>query len=217
MKLHILYNNEALAGFEPDWGFACLIDGQERVLFDTGAKPDILQANMQKAGVDPATIDKVVLSHDHWDHADGLPYICDNNDHATVYMLPSFRDDVKALVKPPLQLVELIDVTEISPGLFTTGLVEGAKDEQAVFFGTGDGVVLITGCSHPGVDALMARTAGHGSIRAVLGGFHGFDNLDALEGIGFLGACHCTQHMEEMAARFPDAFREIKAGMEFTF
>jgi len=217
VDLRILYNNEAMAGFEPDWGFACLIDGRERVLFDTGAKPDVLERNMEAAEVDPASIDKVVISHDHWDHADGLPYVCANNEKATVYMLPSFRADLKEMIQPPLTLVEVTEPGEISPGLLTTGPVEGPKDEQAVFFHTADGLVLITGCAHPGVDALMERAAAYGKIHAVLGGFHGFDDLDALEGIAFLGACHCTQHMAAMAERYPESFREIAAGMQLSF
>src|SRR4051794_3437961 len=45
--------------------------GGRTVLFDTGpyAYRPILQGRMKKLGIDPASIDTVVLSHAHWDSA----------------------------------------------------------------------------------------------------------------------------------------------------
>ncbi len=218
MRITVLYNNDAMDGFEPDWGFACVLDGGERLLFDIGAKPDILAGNMKAAGVDPKTIGKVVLSHDHWDHADGLPHVCEANPAVTVYVLPSFRTEVKEMVVPPGRLVEVVGPQEIVPGVFTTGPVTGGvRDEQALVAEVEGGVLLVTGCAHPGVDALMDRASERGPIVGIVGGFHGFSDLDRLEGVPFLGACHCTQHQAEIADRFPDAYRKIEAGMVLEF
>jgi 7,8-dihydropterin-6-yl-methyl-4-(beta-D-ribofuranosyl)aminobenzene 5'-phosphate synthase len=53
-------------------GFACLIDSPAgRVLFDTGRGASLLH-NLAVLGIDPASIDAVVLSHGHYDHAGGL-------------------------------------------------------------------------------------------------------------------------------------------------
>ncbi|HVX75677.1 MAG TPA: MBL fold metallo-hydrolase [Bradyrhizobium sp.] len=45
--------------------------GGELILFDTGpyAYRPILQGRLRRAGIDPASISKVVLSHLHWDNA----------------------------------------------------------------------------------------------------------------------------------------------------
>ncbi|MFY7958773.1 MAG: MBL fold metallo-hydrolase [Elsteraceae bacterium] len=43
------------------------------VLFDGGPEEQAMARNAEKLGVDFATIDAVVLSHGHWDHAGGLP------------------------------------------------------------------------------------------------------------------------------------------------
>jgi len=45
--------------------------GRELIVFDTGpyACRPILQGRLRRAGIDPAEVTKVVLSHLHWDHA----------------------------------------------------------------------------------------------------------------------------------------------------
>ena len=72
MRLKIVYDNEALKGYKKDWGFSCLVEGEKNILFDTGAKADILLENMKKMGIDVKKIDAVVLSHNHRDHTGGL-------------------------------------------------------------------------------------------------------------------------------------------------
>jgi len=53
-------------------GFACLLDCQAgRILFDTGRGTSLLP-NLAVLGIDPATIEAVVLSHGHDDHTGGL-------------------------------------------------------------------------------------------------------------------------------------------------
>ena len=58
-------------------GFSSLvrIEGDDRtwtILFDTGATPEGCVDNLDRLGIDPATIDVVVLSHGHYDHVTGL-------------------------------------------------------------------------------------------------------------------------------------------------
>ena len=76
MKITIVYDNEVMPSslnLKSDWGFSCLIESDKlNVLFDTGAKGKILLNNMNTLGLNPKNIDYVVLSHNHWDHVDGL-------------------------------------------------------------------------------------------------------------------------------------------------
>ena len=51
MRIRILYDNKALPDFRADWGFACLIEAEKTVLFDTGASPEVLRDNMAAADV----------------------------------------------------------------------------------------------------------------------------------------------------------------------
>jgi len=56
-----------------EWGFAAIVevDGQ-RILFDTGARPDTVLKNAKELGVDLANVKDVILSHNHPDHTSGL-------------------------------------------------------------------------------------------------------------------------------------------------
>jgi len=72
MRIIVLYDNNARAGFESGWDFSRLADHSQRILFDTGDDGPKLINNFRKAHIDPKSVDKVVLSHDHRDHVDGL-------------------------------------------------------------------------------------------------------------------------------------------------
>lgn len=56
-----------------EWGFAALVevDGR-RILFDTGAKTDVVQRNLGTLRLDLGEVNDVVLSHWHWDHIGGF-------------------------------------------------------------------------------------------------------------------------------------------------
>ncbi|MFH0881722.1 MAG: MBL fold metallo-hydrolase, partial [bacterium] len=70
IRLTVLYDNvqPALEGLVAEWGFSCLVEaGGHRLLFDTGGS-EVVRENMRKLGVDPASVEAVVLSHAHGDH-----------------------------------------------------------------------------------------------------------------------------------------------------
>jgi len=72
MRITIVYDNEACPGLKSDWGFSCLVEAGERILFDTGPTGEELIFNMERLGIKAQSISKVVISHNHWDHAGGL-------------------------------------------------------------------------------------------------------------------------------------------------
>jgi 7,8-dihydropterin-6-yl-methyl-4-(beta-D-ribofuranosyl)aminobenzene 5'-phosphate synthase len=66
-----------LQGLIAEHGFAALIEvtaggSTHRLLFDAGLSPDGLVSNMRALGVDPGSIEAIVLSHGHNDHTAGL-------------------------------------------------------------------------------------------------------------------------------------------------
>jgi 7,8-dihydropterin-6-yl-methyl-4-(beta-D-ribofuranosyl)aminobenzene 5'-phosphate synthase len=56
-----------------EWGFAALVEADgKKILFDTGAKTDVVQKNLRTLDLSLADVPDVVLSHWHWDHIGGF-------------------------------------------------------------------------------------------------------------------------------------------------
>ncbi len=208
MKLTVIYDNDLLRkDLKPDWGFSCLVETNEnlKVLFDTGFKPSILIGNMEKLGINPKTINFVVISHPHLDHTGGLKDFLRLNSKATVYVpqsFPEFLENVK--------MVKVKNSLKISENLI---IVEDSKEfEQFLLAKTSKGYILITGCSHPGLEKMIFEASKFGKIFGVVGGFHGFNDFKVLENISFVCPCHCTIHKKEIAKIFPEKYVECGVG-----
>lgn len=72
LKVTILSTMLADAGIG-EWGFSALVDtGDHRVLVDTGARPQTVLQNARELGLDLASVQEVILTHNHSDHVGGL-------------------------------------------------------------------------------------------------------------------------------------------------
>jgi 7,8-dihydropterin-6-yl-methyl-4-(beta-D-ribofuranosyl)aminobenzene 5'-phosphate synthase len=214
----ILYDNNTYDPALPtDWGFACMVEtGAATVLFDTGGNGTILMDNMVALGFDPQAIDVVVLSHAHGDHTGGLTKLLDTGASPVVYVPAAFPASFKADVRAHTDLVEVTDSIEILPGIYTSGEVGSGIVEQALVVETGEGVVVITGCAHPGVVQMVRRSkeAAGGEVALVMGGFHlGSASRNRIEtiiadlrdlGVQRVAPCHCTGDVARQM--FADAF-----------
>lgn len=215
MDLKIVYDNEAKPGFEKGWGFGCLIELEdERILFDTGWDGNVLLSNMSKFDVKPDDIDRVVLSHAHWDHIGGLPHIQRKEMHA--YVPHSFSKHLRNELASRFHLHEVKDPQEIREGVWTTGELKNEIEEQALVLKTSKGLVVIVGCSHPGVRRILSAASKFGKIWGVIGGMHDFEDYEVLEDLDLIVAAHCTVNKEKISELFPDAYVEGKAGLEIT-
>jgi 7,8-dihydropterin-6-yl-methyl-4-(beta-D-ribofuranosyl)aminobenzene 5'-phosphate synthase len=175
ISLTIVYdNNPYKEGLTAEWGFSCLIKGAEKtILFDTGGKGTVLLANMNKLGINPKEVDLVVLSHLHYDHVGGLGGLLQRNRETTVFIPASFQARFKDdLINSGVQTIVIQDPAPICKGVYSTGELGMWIKEQALILHTDKGMLVITGCAHPGIveiiktaknlsSSLMGMTASH--------------------------------------------------------
>ncbi len=210
MKTTILYDNDAKhAELIAGWGFSCLVEHKEhRILFDTGWDGNILLMNSAKLHVSLKHIDAIVLSHQHHDHIGGLTQVLNQTGKTDVYLPSSFSNRLKSEISSKANVFEIREPNEIREGILSTGEIAATVNEQSLIVKTLKGGLLITGCAHPGLENILERARSLTKIYGVTGGFHGFDQYDALADISLIVPCHCTQHKQEMQKRYPRAYED---------
>jgi 7,8-dihydropterin-6-yl-methyl-4-(beta-D-ribofuranosyl)aminobenzene 5'-phosphate synthase len=211
------------------------------VLFDAGPVEFAVEYNGTRLGIDFGSVNAVVLSHGHWDHAGGLPMALEligkanGNRPIPCYLHPGmFRQ--RAL---PLPGGGLLPIREI-PSLDELG-AKGAvpvvtTEQQERFLAThvkGKGIVVFTACSHAGVVNVLKHAQSSfpsTPLYAVAGGFHlsgGNENIiaESVRDIGNFGLqmiCpgHCTgwRAVNALVTAYGDAVvAPLAVGKLFTF
>lgn len=233
-EILVLYDNRTTRDdLRPDWGFSALIAlPPRRILFDTGNDGRILLGNMQKLGVDPRRIDTAVLSHPHGDHTGGLSVLLQINPHLKVYLGRSFsRGFKKALQREGAKPVEITGPQRLFDAVYTTGELGRMLREQSLIIDTKEGLVVITGCAHPGI-VPIAKAASeqlNDNIDLLLGGFHlggthqseVYSIIDSLRelGVSRVGPCHCTgdRAIELFERGYKEGFIKVGVGLRIEF
>lgn len=228
MKIIIVYDNKIakdIKGLKAGWGFSCFIQTEEKnILFDTEWDGDILISNIQLLGINPKDIDLVVISHSHWDHCGGLARLLNLNKNLKVYIPTSFSKHLKKEIKKRANIFyEIQGLTKICPGVFTTGEIEGSFPagkiktsikEQSLIISTVNGLVVITGCAHSGVNKISNSANKLGKIYALLGGFHDFGEYNLLKNISLIIPTHCTKNKKKILTLFPKNCAEGGVGYQ---
>jgi len=190
------YDQELSTGF----GFSCVIKTEDKtILFDTDSDGETLLNNMEKLGIKPKAIDVVVLSHIHFDHVGGLTSFLEKNSNVTVYVPASFPDSFKNRIKKEgAKLVDVSAARKITESVGTTGELGTWIKEQSLIVRSRKGIVVITGCAHPGIVNILKRVKEltNENIYLVLGGFHHPPTSVVKEfkklGVQKVAPCHCT-------------------------
>ena len=207
-EISIVYDFEGLPGFETGWGFSAVItkDGF-RILFDCGWNGHILRRNLGRMGITLADIDKVVISHAHWDHLSGLIEVLSEplrSEPIEVFVPHSFSENLKNEISRKAQLNEVKGPIEVLPGVMSTGeLGCDLKEQSLVIVDGGKGVVL-TGCAHPGIDVILARVEEIASPSWLIGGLHDAKTTQLPASLDRLVLCHCTREKTAMMEAFPE-------------
>ena len=160
-----------------DWGFATIIKTpKELILFDTGANAEILLSNMEKLDINPLSVKKIVISHIHSDHIGGLEGFLERNSNVIVFIPNSFPKSIKSMIiQKGAKLVEVSAPREISDFVYSTGELHAFPPEQSLILDSKKGLVIITGCAHPGIVNIVKKAKElmkREKVYLVVGGFH---------------------------------------------
>lgn len=221
VTVRVIYDNYArVDSLTADWGYSVVIEGLKKtILFDTGTKPDIFESNFRKMGFDASEIDFLVLSHEHGDHTGGISSFVKMKTDIPVIIPHSFtkvfKQRMDSLGLKPLLVKEPAMICE---DLYTSGEFDFPLAEQALVLDTKQGLVVMTGCSHPGIVEMLneIKSSFNKNIYMVFGGFHLLEKseeemnviISGMKALGIVkcGATHCTG--AEQIKMFRDAFGE---------
>ncbi|MCF7832222.1 MAG: MBL fold metallo-hydrolase [Candidatus Marinimicrobia bacterium] len=207
LKISIIYDNTTYQkNLIADWGFAAYIETDEKhILFDAGSDGTILLENMRKMGLDPKKVDTVFISHPHFDHTGGLAAFLHENPDVDVYVPASLRG-----VRRAKKVIHVDEAIELTDTIFSTGELQ--QIEQSLIIKTPQDLVVLAGCSHPGLENILKVARELGNIHMTIGGFHGFDQFDVLKDVDLVCPTHCTQHIKKIHDLYPEKFIQGGAG-----
>jgi 7,8-dihydropterin-6-yl-methyl-4-(beta-D-ribofuranosyl)aminobenzene 5'-phosphate synthase len=207
VQITVLYDNYTLTeGCRTDWGFSCLVTGTEKcILFDTGTHGNILLDNIERLQAPTQDVELVVISHHHLDHIGGLLTFLGTNNDVSVYLPPSVSSSDISNIQATGAGTQIVNAQmQLCERVHLTGPLGSNIIEQAMVLETPKGLVVITGCAHPGV-VNITRTAKQmldKDVYFVLGGFHLGGQSDSqimnviqqLQSLGVkkVGPSHCT-------------------------
>lgn len=214
MKIKVIYENrKGDPALKEGWGFSCWIEWEKKkILFDTGGDPDAFFSNLEKLGLRLEEATHVVFSHKHWDHIAGLNEVVQKLAKGTPIFVPKTFPTVPSatVVDSFAQIDEHFYSLVLKGGLFLY--------EQILVFDTPKGLVILTGCAHPGIVSILeeAQRKFNKAIYFVMGGFHLFkkekketekivEKFKTLS-IQKVAPCHCSG--ESVAHQFQSTFGE---------
>lgn len=208
-RLSIAYDSPALPKFKEGWGFSAVISSDAgNILFDCGWDARILQDNLSRLGFTFSDMDLVVLSHYHWDHLTGLPVmLSDPSVKRTLEVIVpyGFSKNLMKEIRRMATVREVRSPQEVFPEIWATGPLGGDVPEQALILKGESGVAILTGCGHPGLNAILSAGSSIGVPKWLIGGLHDCTLSDlesSLRENPSLTAvlCHCTRCKDEASA-----------------
>ena len=234
IRLSIAYDNVPYdRALTADWGFSCLVEGLDKtILFDTGKDAKTLLNNMSKLNLDPRSIDSIFISHDHEDHVTGTAAIVEHHPQTSVSLVTSFRSGFKnKLRKMGATVAEVGQPAVVSKHCFSTGeLKDFVRNEHALVILTDAGLIVVTGCAHPGVADIVSRAKRitNREVLLVMGGFHllreSYSHTEKVArslndmGVTFVAPSHCSgsDASRSFAKVFGHRYLESGAGRVIT-
>lgn len=221
---------------------------------------DVFIKNAFKLGLDLRTIDDIIFSHGHNDHTGGLFYLkqlfqdlIDLKIKINKPNIIAHIDTFNQIIEPKIgnvgsplsenQLCELFNLNLVkAPCWVTSNLCflgeiprifaksDGFIDDSALLYKSNDGIIIITGCSHSGLQNIIEyakQIAKTDKIKALIGGFHLIDKTDVemneiinylkAQNIGCVYPCHCCDLKAKLMMYKELSLEEVCVGDVFEF
>ncbi len=232
-------------------GLSFLIEINDQLfLFDT-AQHDLLVKNAEELGYDLSQLEKIIISHNHYDHGGGLKSLISNYGSQNIVVHQDFFNekygierikqeylginyDHDTLVETGSEISEISkDITYINDNIFIAAnfkrktnfekvnkrfyiekkgemVLDYFRDEIALGIESPKGLIILLGCSHPGVVNMISsiiEKRENDNIYCILGGTHlveggeeriykTLDYIKSLD-VDYLGFSHCTGEKAE--------------------
>jgi len=225
----IVDNDVWKEGLASSWGLSFFVEsssGDEKhsVLMDTSGSFKSFFNNALKLGLDPSVVEAVLISHWHRDHCGALSQVLSLLKLQTPVYLPSENSfgirEIRGAGGLPVTCHKPI---EFINGMMSTGEVLEGLSEHSLLINVKGELVVLTGCSHPGLINILERAqkvSGIERIYAVMGGFHisginkGLKMGEFLRklNVRLVSPCHCTSDDAKQAIAKIMGERYVKNG-----
>lgn len=145
------------------------------LLFDLGPSSDVLQYNVEKLEIDIELVDSIIISHSHVDHFNGIPHVGWVSPFLQIYIPYDSMNSIGKFAKQnSLKPLEVIDWINPWNKIFISKPIYGPPWEHFLVLKTSNGLIVFSGCMHPGVDKTLSEITSYlnDEIYSIIGGFH---------------------------------------------
>ncbi|MFX1563191.1 MAG: MBL fold metallo-hydrolase [Promethearchaeota archaeon] len=208
----VVDNEVAMKGLGSVWGLSFYIEIEypsrsEAILFDTGGSSQVFRHNAKKLGLNLAAVQALAFSHFHHDHFGAFETALKmiNRSNCVVYIPAPHKAIEETLAKMGVRSIVANDSQAVIYGVRTSGALGPIKlrEQGLVINAPEKGLVVITGCAHPGAFNLVKKAKQvfpNRPVFALIGGFHIKTKEDGQKlgkalkklGLGLVSPCHCT-------------------------
>jgi len=233
-KITIIFdNNKSIIDLQGGFGFSCLVEFEnKKILFDTGGNKDVFFENIKKLNIDLRQITHAMFSHKHLDHIAGFEQVLKEIPDISPIFLPNlFPENIVKKISLQANVKILKSFTRIESDIYS--LVLRGEDlpsetyEQSLILDTIKGIIVITGCAHPGIVNILKITQSKfpdKKIHLVMGGFHFYQSwfwgsAKAVQrfkelGVEKVAPCHCTgdRALKQFERTFNENFIQVGTG-----
>lgn len=229
-KISIIYDNQLHdKGLQSGWGFSCLVEHSgKKILFDTGDNAEKLESNLKNLQINPQDFEAIILSHNHRDHTGGLSSVLGKSKNCSLYFGKSYPAGFQEKIKSQgTNFILVDDLRKVFAGVFAGPEIGGfGLREIPLTVQTDKGLLIITGCAHPGIVNMIKKIKEEldKDIYLVLGGFHlgmvfGLNSIveDFKKlGVKKAGPCHCSgaRAINLFREKFKEDFIRVGAGLK---